>query len=63
MTRQEVMERFCALSAKVGRVKFNHMKSCDCFCGNTDKGMVYSFDESIIEFIEEAVDKKLGERV
>lgn len=61
MTKQEVLERLCALSTRVGR-HLDHEYSHDCFCGAGRKDFVngFRFDEQILAFIEAAVNDRIG---
>ena len=54
MTKQEVIERFCQLSATVGNHLHNEYAH-DCFCHKSLSGD-FQFNAKIIEFIENAVD-------
>lgn len=54
MTKQEVMERLCALTSKVAETsKWWH--AADCFCGKNNGGSFHTMDEEVINFIEKAV--------
>jgi len=61
MDKSEVIERMCALASKVGTVRFNNTKAHDCFCGLGAMGFDYQFEEEILDFIEDAVDKALAQ--
>ena len=56
MTRQEIIERFCILSTKVGAEVFQHQHAHDCFC---DECKDFQFSELIVTFIEDAVNKAI----
>jgi hypothetical protein len=61
MTRDEVIERFCRLSAEVMRQHFECDHPADCFCSGRAPGFGgFQFSPSILEFIESAVRKKLS---
>lgn len=77
MTREEVLSRFCALSAMVMREHFAYKEPADCFCGQgvTDPERImwqgfftmqgdgdYRFSEKVIGFIEDAVRARLQDR-
>lgn len=55
MTKQEVLERFCSLSALVAQQAFNWEKPADCFCGAKKEGEGWEFSEDVIALIESAV--------
>lgn len=64
--RQEVLERLCELTSKVGsNIDPNTVAATDCFCTEQYPGSWedsrYRFDDEVIEFIEAAVNEKLGE--
>lgn len=63
LTKQQVIERLCKLSTKVGEEVFCNQKAHDCFCGENKTSEVFSggfqFEEEVIEFIEEAVREKM----
>ena len=58
MERKEIIKKFCALSTKVMREKFNYKVPADCFCDRHSKTDFY-FDKAIVDFIELAVQEKL----
>ena len=60
MSKNEVIERFCKLSAEVMRRKFKCNYAADCFCGNHAPDWNYSYSEKILKFIEESVREKLN---
>jgi len=62
MKKKEIIARFCKLSTKVNNDFFKFEFAADCFCGDNNistKMNDFRFDEEIIKFIEDAVDKKL----
>ena len=63
MSKKEwVIEQFCKISEFVGRVKFDHEHSYDCFCGKTECGDSYDYryDEEVLKFIADAVNEKIA---
>jgi len=59
MTREQVLSKLCCICALVYNHKKDASKSFDCFC---DTGMFKGTsweNESIIEFIKEAVEEKI----
>lgn len=61
MTRNEVVKRFCELSSKVGAQHFHHDFSYDCFCeDSTAHPALFSFDEAVMKFVEDAVNEKMA---
>lgn len=73
--REEIIERLCALSYRVMEERFRFQRAADCFChrreekeamiGPKEKEMLdtmYTFDESVIQFIERAVQRALEEK-
>ena len=63
MTKQEAIERLCALVTKVGEVEFDSRHAHDCFCSEQDlpKEQV-CIAEEVIDYIEIAVNNKLKEK-
>jgi len=60
MTKDQVIERFCALASMVGEVKFSHTEAYDCFCGQTGEDVFgFQFSHKVLKFIEDAVEKEL----
>jgi hypothetical protein len=71
LTREEVLKRFCKLSALVARSQFEAGKRADCFCGQVAPNPIvremvrkvaldgYFFDQDVVEFIEVAVIARL----
>jgi hypothetical protein len=62
MSKDEVLKRLCQLATKVRDTKFDDQSSA-CFCGQT-LGIVvssehYQFSETVMEFIEKAVEDAL----
>jgi 7-cyano-7-deazaguanine synthase in queuosine biosynthesis len=63
MTKGQVIERLCALSTKVGSEVFKDQNAHDCFCGSvTGDPSGFRFEDCVMEFIEEAVNKAIDER-
>ena len=59
MTKQEVMERLCTVTAEVAERRFGWGVAADCWCGKS--GFEFqSMSEKVIKFIEEAVEEKLN---
>lgn len=58
MKKKDVIERFCALSTKIGHELYKDSIAHDCFCGNIDDAN-FQFDETILEFIERAISKEI----
>ena len=55
-TKQDVIERFCALASEVGGEVFHYSYASDCFCGkNKPMPDGFHFDDAVLEWIEEAV--------
>ena len=60
MTKEEVIGRFCALSAKVMSKQFKCDEPADCFCTERPKWHEpFQFSPEVTVFIEEAVNEKL----
>ena len=61
MKKHEVIERMCALSAKVGSEVFKDSEAYDCFCrvGHPTNNH-YQFSEDVLKFIETAVAEKIA---
>ena len=62
MNRQEIITRFCALASRVGSKAFYHELDHDCFCESEFSSYdpcCFRFDESVLEFIEKAVNDAL----
>lgn len=61
MTRQDVIERLCALTTKVGREQFNHVEPTDCWCGEMHSSSwdYFQFSEVVMQFIEKSVNDAL----
>lgn len=60
MTKQEVLERLCALVTTVGELEFDSTLSHDCFCGRIDvDDRYFRVEEEVIDFIVDAVREKL----
>lgn len=60
MNEEEIIERFCSLSAKVGGF-FNSQFAYDCFCGMVGSiSGPYQFDEIIVKFIEMCAIEKMN---
>jgi hypothetical protein len=57
MTKQEVLERLCALCNDVARDVVDFPSNpADCFCGMNDLSPInFQFDERIIDYIETVV--------
>jgi hypothetical protein len=63
MTKQKTIERLCALTDFVAKIRFNHAIPADCFCGFNDSKH-HTTDEAVIEYIERAVhDRVSADRV
>lgn len=63
MTQDELIVRFCRLATKVGDKKFKNNFAHDCFCSSEHSlhdPVGFQFEEPVIEFIENAVDKELN---
>jgi hypothetical protein len=52
MTKQQVIERLCALTTMVGDKVFSNKYAHDCFCKASPN---FQFEEEILLFIENAV--------
>ena len=62
MKRDDVIERLCELCAYVGSIEFKEQKAHDCFCdGQYDN--YFQFDECVLEYIENAVEEKLKNKI
>lgn len=59
MTKDQVIERFCNLATTVNSKKFNFTRAADCFCHQSDEQANFQFEEEVICFIEDAVEKEL----
>ncbi|APC44465.1 hypothetical protein [Pseudoalteromonas phage PH357] len=61
ITKQEAIEQLCELCSTVGAISFRHKMPHDCFCGENKDNFrdSFQFDQSIIDYIKEAVDEKL----
>jgi hypothetical protein len=65
LTKQQVIERFCALGWEVMNLHFKFERAADCFCGSKRDYLMqrkdddFRYDEKVIEFIERAVSEKL----
>ena len=58
--KQDVIERLCKLAAKVGE-HYEYQYAHDCFCHQSEQSLMdFRFEEEILEFIEEAVESKIG---
>ena len=56
MTKEETVERLCALCTEVNERKFNHGIYSDCFCkGSIMPDKYFEMDEKIIIYIEKTV--------
>jgi hypothetical protein len=62
MTKEQVIERFCALATEVGEAH-QHTLAHDCFCGHPDSFRTdpMDFRFEVLDFIESAVREKLAE--
>lgn len=62
MTKNETIERLCALTSQVGSgQKFANKFAHDCFCHKArHPEWSFEFDEKIIQFIETAVQERLN---
>jgi len=61
--KEDVIERLCLLASKVGKDEFKHEISHDCFCGvNKYDVSTFRFEDEVIQFIENAVNKELSKR-
>ncbi len=60
MTQQQVIERYCMLSAKVAEEVFDYQHAADCFCKPAPSGWEYRYEEAVIKFIEDAVQEKIA---
>ena len=58
MTKDEIIKRLCDLSTKIGNVVFEEQIPHDCFCGEKESDN-FQFDETILEFIESAVNNRI----
>lgn len=58
MKRQDVLEALCSLASRINCDVFDYKYASDCFC-DLEKSAHYSFDEKIIDFIEQAVNEKI----
>ena len=58
MKREEIIKKFCELSAKVMEKKFKYAIPADCFCEHYDKDN-FQFDQAVIDFIIDATNEKL----
>lgn len=64
MKKQEVIQQFCALASMVGGEVFGHTIPHDCFCDPEHfSGYDFRFDPKVFEFIEQAVQEKIGNGV
>lgn len=59
MNEEEIIERFCNLSAKVGDF-FDSQFAYDCFCGMGSIPGPYQFDEIIVNFIEMCATERMN---
>lgn len=65
MNEEEIIERFCSLSAKVGDF-FNSRFAYNCFCGSDLRfnerfsAYPFQFDEIIVKFIEMCAIEKMN---
>lgn len=61
LTREQVLERWCKLSAKVMAEKFQFQEAADCFCGekSIEPFGGYQFESPVLDFIESAVQTAL----
>lgn len=56
LSKQETIQRFCALGSEVGSIVYQDQLVHDCFCGdNPFVEGCFGFDEAVLEFIESAV--------
>lgn len=56
MTREEVIEAFCALSEQVMSKKFRGQRAADCFCGNNATSLPnFQYEPEVMQYIEDAV--------
>ncbi len=58
MTREQLLIKLCCICASVYKHKKDFSKSFDCFCEEGITGVSWE-DESIIEFVKEAVEEKI----
>ena len=55
MTKDEVIEEFCALAGRV-REEFDSKYAADCFCLHAaEVSSTFNFDKEVFQFIENAV--------
>ena len=60
LNKEETIERLCDLVTHIGGKHFENKVSHDCFCGKNPLDIdIEQIDESIIEFIEDAVKEKM----
>lgn len=58
MTKQEVIESLCRITADVGE-HFRSEYATDCFCEQGRQYVPFQFEQKTIDFIEEAVREKM----
>lgn len=62
--KEEVVQRLCELTSKVGSVKFSHTIPHDCFCEDSKPDDNYfQFDEEVLEYIVDTVNARLREEM
>jgi len=54
MTKQDVLDRLCALATRVG-THLKHEHAHDCFCCWATPYQTFDFSEAVMVFIERAV--------
>lgn len=65
MDREEIIKRLCKLCTHVGNRIYHNLHAHDCFCDPTKRnvldplGVKFEFNETILLFIEEAVDQRI----
>lgn len=64
MTRESVLVRLCVVANRVMNEEFKLSEPADCFCGQGATNPAhFHFSESVMRFIEDAVDEKLKQRI
>ena len=71
MTKDEVLKRLCRLSARVDDEVFHFDSPADCFCGQSEPSLArdlfvgddYRYDETVLAFIEHAVEQAIAAHV
>lgn len=59
MTKQEIIEKFCALSTRVAEKVYGHKLPSDCFCKESDSDEEFRFDDEVFKFIHDAVNRAI----